>query len=65
MNKKNEFLIISKKTANQAAVTDIKNNLEKYNIPYKETDEGIVVLISEEEFKQDLNFFYPNNLKKL
>jgi hypothetical protein len=46
---KNEFLILSN-DRNRALAISIINDLEKHNIPYKETNKGIVVLMNEEEF---------------
>ena len=45
---KNEFNILEK--GNQAEAITIINHLEYYNIPFKETNNGIVVLMDKEKF---------------
>ncbi len=58
----NTYLVLSNKNNNQARAISVIRSLEEYNIPYKETNKGIVVLMSEEEFKKKMSFFYENRI---
>ena len=58
----NTYLVLSNENNNQARAIGVIRSLEEYNIPYKETNEGIIVLMSEEEFKKKMSFFYENGI---